>query len=107
MGVYTHIPYINPTEPSYLRSSFEYGKDTEPRGIFQTHHLENDRQTEIIVSLLNPLLCSQLQTFFETFLTASSPLQAFDNMKEAISKLLLAAEAFSETSTRGPKAFRG
>ncbi|KAM9650766.1 cadherin-like and PC-esterase domain-containing protein 1 [Trichechus inunguis] len=47
----------------------------------------------------------KLQTYFETFLRASSPLQAFDNMKEAISKLLLAAEAFSETSTLGPKAF--
>ncbi|XP_045720298.1 cadherin-like and PC-esterase domain-containing protein 1 isoform X3 [Mirounga angustirostris] len=47
----------------------------------------------------------KLQTFFETFLTASSPLQAFDNMKEAISKLLLAAELFSEPSTLGPKAF--
>ncbi|KAM8981682.1 cadherin-like and PC-esterase domain-containing protein 1 [Sarcophilus harrisii] len=45
----------------------------------------------------------KLQTFFETFLGVSSPLQAFDNMKEAISKLLLAAEAFSETSTLGPK----
>ncbi|XP_036995566.2 cadherin-like and PC-esterase domain-containing protein 1 isoform X2 [Artibeus jamaicensis] len=47
----------------------------------------------------------KLQTFFETFLRASSPLQAFDNMKEAISKLLLAAEVFGETSTLGPKAF--
>ncbi|XP_077915628.1 cadherin-like and PC-esterase domain-containing protein 1 isoform X4 [Halichoerus grypus] len=47
----------------------------------------------------------KLQTFFETFLTVSSPLQAFDNMKEAISKLLLAAELFSEPSTLGPKAF--
>nr|XP_020761516.1 cadherin-like and PC-esterase domain-containing protein 1 isoform X1 [Odocoileus virginianus texanus] len=47
----------------------------------------------------------KLQTFFETFLRASSPLQAFDNMKEAISKLLLAAEVFSETSTLGPKIF--
>ncbi|XP_054420002.1 cadherin-like and PC-esterase domain-containing protein 1 isoform X2 [Pteronotus mesoamericanus] len=47
----------------------------------------------------------KLQTFFETFLRASSPLQAFDSMKEAISKLLLAAEVFSETSTLGPKAF--
>ncbi|XP_023368993.1 cadherin-like and PC-esterase domain-containing protein 1 [Otolemur garnettii] len=45
----------------------------------------------------------KLQTFFETFLRASSSLQAFDNMKEAISKLLLAAEVFSETSTLGPK----
>ncbi|KAJ8783069.1 hypothetical protein J1605_009677 [Eschrichtius robustus] len=47
----------------------------------------------------------KLQTFFETFLRTSSPLQAFDNMKEAISKLLLAAEVFSETSTLGPKVF--
>uniref|UniRef100_A0A8D0Y6I0 NXPE C-terminal domain-containing protein n=1 Tax=Sus scrofa TaxID=9823 RepID=A0A8D0Y6I0_PIG len=47
----------------------------------------------------------KLQTFFETFLRASSPLRAFDKMKEAISKLLLAAEVFSETSTLGPKAF--
>ncbi|XP_060270796.1 cadherin-like and PC-esterase domain-containing protein 1 isoform X3 [Ovis aries] len=48
----------------------------------------------------------KLQTFFETFLRASSPLQAFDTMKEAISKLLLAAEVFSETSTLGPKIFQ-
>ncbi|XP_030713513.2 cadherin-like and PC-esterase domain-containing protein 1 [Globicephala melas] len=47
----------------------------------------------------------KLQTFLETFLRTSSPLQAFDNMKEAISKLLLAAEVFSETSTLGPKVF--
>ncbi|XP_078200039.1 cadherin-like and PC-esterase domain-containing protein 1 isoform X4 [Callithrix jacchus] len=47
----------------------------------------------------------KLQTFFETFLRANSPHQAFDIMKEAIGKLLLAAEAFSETSTLGPKAF--
>ncbi|XP_008062070.1 cadherin-like and PC-esterase domain-containing protein 1 [Carlito syrichta] len=45
----------------------------------------------------------KLQTFFETFLRASSPLRAFDNMKEAISKLLLAAEVFSEPSPLGPK----
>ncbi|XP_061270515.1 cadherin-like and PC-esterase domain-containing protein 1 isoform X1 [Bos javanicus] len=48
----------------------------------------------------------KLQTFFETFLRASSPLQAFDTMREAISKLLLAAEVFSETSTLGPKIFQ-
>nr|XP_011728795.1 cadherin-like and PC-esterase domain-containing protein 1 isoform X3 [Macaca nemestrina] len=47
----------------------------------------------------------KLQTFFETFLRASSPHQAFDIMKEAIGKLLLAAEVFSETSTLGPKTF--
>ncbi|KAM4874008.1 cadherin-like and PC-esterase domain-containing protein 1 isoform 1-T4 [Thomomys bottae] len=48
----------------------------------------------------------KLQTFFETFLRARSPLQAFDNMKEAISKLLLAAEVVSETSTLGPTTFQ-
>ncbi|XP_006859424.1 PREDICTED: cadherin-like and PC-esterase domain-containing protein 1 [Chrysochloris asiatica] len=47
----------------------------------------------------------KLQTFFETFLRASSPLQAFDSMKESISKLLVVAEVFSGTSTLGPKAF--
>lgn len=47
----------------------------------------------------------KLQTFFETFLRASSPLQAFDNMKEVITKLLLAAEVFSEAPTLGPKTF--
>ncbi|XP_074235257.1 cadherin-like and PC-esterase domain-containing protein 1 isoform X4 [Saimiri boliviensis] len=47
----------------------------------------------------------KLQTFFETFLRASSPHRAFDIMKEAIGKLLLAAEVFSETSTLGPKTF--
>ncbi|XP_055139781.1 cadherin-like and PC-esterase domain-containing protein 1 [Symphalangus syndactylus] len=47
----------------------------------------------------------KLQTFFETFLRASSPQQAFDIMKEAIGKLLLAAEVFSETSALGPKTF--
>ncbi|XP_062954792.1 cadherin-like and PC-esterase domain-containing protein 1 isoform X3 [Cynocephalus volans] len=47
----------------------------------------------------------KLHTFFETFLRASSPLQAFDHMKEAISKLLLAAEVFSDTSILGPKTF--
>lgn len=48
----------------------------------------------------------KLQTFFETFLRASSPLQALDNMKEAISKLLLVADVFSDTSTVGPKTNR-
>ncbi|XP_075414724.1 cadherin-like and PC-esterase domain-containing protein 1 isoform X2 [Tenrec ecaudatus] len=47
----------------------------------------------------------KLQTFFETFLRASSPLQALDNVKEAVSKLLLAVEVLSETSALGPKAF--
>ncbi|KAL6036167.1 hypothetical protein STEG23_018321, partial [Scotinomys teguina] len=47
----------------------------------------------------------KLQMFFETFLRTSSPLQALDNMKEAISKLLLAAEVFNEASVLGPKTF--
>ncbi|XP_038609187.1 cadherin-like and PC-esterase domain-containing protein 1 [Tachyglossus aculeatus] len=47
----------------------------------------------------------KLQTFFETFLQVSSPLQAFDNMKEAISKLLLVAEVSSEAPAQGPKTF--
>ncbi|XP_060100818.1 cadherin-like and PC-esterase domain-containing protein 1 [Heteronotia binoei] len=47
----------------------------------------------------------KLQTFFETFLKASSPQQAFDDIKEAIIKLLLVAEVFSEESASGPKAF--
>ncbi|CAO2602690.1 Cadherin-like and PC-esterase domain-containing protein 1 [Lemmus lemmus] len=47
----------------------------------------------------------KLQMFFETFLRTSSPLQALDSMKEAISKLLLVAEVFSEASTLGPKTY--
>ncbi|XP_050001807.1 cadherin-like and PC-esterase domain-containing protein 1 isoform X1 [Alexandromys fortis] len=45
----------------------------------------------------------KLQMFFETFLRTSSPLQALDSMKEAISKLLLVAEVFSDASTLRPK----
>nr|XP_020662991.1 cadherin-like and PC-esterase domain-containing protein 1 [Pogona vitticeps] len=44
----------------------------------------------------------KLQTFFETFLGASSPQQALDDMKEAISKLLLITEVFSEAPSSGP-----
>lgn len=47
----------------------------------------------------------KLQMFFETFLRTSSPLQALDSMKEAISKLLLVAEVFSDASILGPKTF--
>ncbi|XP_043406078.1 cadherin-like and PC-esterase domain-containing protein 1 isoform X3 [Chelonia mydas] len=47
----------------------------------------------------------KLQRFFETFFKSSSPQQAFDNMKETISKLLLVAEAFSESPDVGPKTF--
>uniref|UniRef100_A0A452ID90 Uncharacterized protein n=1 Tax=Gopherus agassizii TaxID=38772 RepID=A0A452ID90_9SAUR len=47
----------------------------------------------------------KLQRFFETFFKSSSPQQVFDNMKETISKLLLVAEAFSESPSVGPKTF--
>ncbi|XP_065279336.1 cadherin-like and PC-esterase domain-containing protein 1 [Emys orbicularis] len=47
----------------------------------------------------------KLQRFFETFFKSSSPQQAFDNMKETISKLLLVAEAFSESPNVEPKTF--
>ncbi|KAJ7329681.1 hypothetical protein JRQ81_015855 [Phrynocephalus forsythii] len=46
----------------------------------------------------------KLQTFFETFLGATSPQQALDDMKEAISKLLLIAEVFGEAPSSGPHA---
>ncbi|XP_048356424.1 cadherin-like and PC-esterase domain-containing protein 1 isoform X2 [Sphaerodactylus townsendi] len=47
----------------------------------------------------------KLQTFFENFLKANSPQQAFDDMKEAIIKLLLIAEVFSDEFASRPKAF--
>ncbi|KAJ6656209.1 hypothetical protein lerEdw1_004040 [Lerista edwardsae] len=46
----------------------------------------------------------KLQNFFETFLKTSSPHQAFEDMKGAISKLLLVTEVFSEAPSSGPKA---
>ncbi|KAJ7409670.1 hypothetical protein BTVI_55946 [Pitangus sulphuratus] len=48
---------------------------------------------------------SRLQRFFEIFFKNSSPQQAFNNMKEAISKLLLVTEVFSESSASGPNSF--
>ncbi|NXQ87280.1 CPED1 protein, partial [Nyctibius grandis] len=47
----------------------------------------------------------QLQRFFEIFFKNSSPQQALNNMKEAISKLLLITEVFSESSASGPNSF--
>uniref|UniRef100_G3SVX7 Cadherin like and PC-esterase domain containing 1 n=1 Tax=Loxodonta africana TaxID=9785 RepID=G3SVX7_LOXAF len=91
--------------------------------IFRAEDLSGILKVYVLVTSLTPLrafihstgtvwnlpkkkrLTVKLQTFVETFLRASSPLQAFDNIKEAISKLLLAAEAFGEISTLGPKAF--
>ncbi|NXE22826.1 CPED1 protein, partial [Ardeotis kori] len=48
----------------------------------------------------------KLQRFFEIFFKSSSPQQAFNNMKEAISKLLLVTEVFSESSASGPNSFK-
>ncbi|RLW06259.1 hypothetical protein DV515_00004395 [Chloebia gouldiae] len=48
---------------------------------------------------------SQLQKFFEIFFRNSSPQQAFNNMKEAINKLLLITEVFSKSSASGPNSF--
>ncbi|XP_059703163.1 cadherin-like and PC-esterase domain-containing protein 1 isoform X2 [Haemorhous mexicanus] len=47
----------------------------------------------------------KLQRFFEIFFRNSSPQQAFNNMKEAINKLLLITEVFSESSASGPNSF--
>ncbi|NXK47997.1 CPED1 protein, partial [Chauna torquata] len=47
----------------------------------------------------------KLQRFFEMFFKSSSPQQAFNKMKEAISKLLLITEVFSELSASGPSSF--
>ncbi|XP_059672913.1 cadherin-like and PC-esterase domain-containing protein 1 isoform X2 [Gavia stellata] len=47
----------------------------------------------------------KLQRFFEIFFKSSSPQQAFNNMKEAISKLLLITEVFSESSASGSNSF--
>ncbi|NXW12513.1 CPED1 protein, partial [Circaetus pectoralis] len=47
----------------------------------------------------------KLQRFFEIFFKSSSPQHAFNNMKEAISKLLLITEVFSESSASGPNSF--
>ncbi|XP_066174658.1 cadherin-like and PC-esterase domain-containing protein 1 [Sylvia atricapilla] len=47
----------------------------------------------------------KLQRFFEIFFRKSSPQQAFNNMKEAINKLLLITEVFSKSSSSGPNSF--
>ncbi|XP_069706783.1 cadherin-like and PC-esterase domain-containing protein 1 [Phaenicophaeus curvirostris] len=47
----------------------------------------------------------KLQRFFEIFFKSNSPQQAFSNMKEAISKLLIITEVFSESSASGPNSF--
>ncbi|NXN98729.1 CPED1 protein, partial [Rhinopomastus cyanomelas] len=51
------------------------------------------------------LFSIKLRRFLERFFRNSSPQQAFSNMKEAISKLLLITEVFSESSASGPKSF--
>uniref|UniRef100_H3ALG7 Cadherin-like beta-sandwich-like domain-containing protein n=1 Tax=Latimeria chalumnae TaxID=7897 RepID=H3ALG7_LATCH len=47
---------------------------------------------------------TKLQTFFEKFRGAGPSEQAFEKLKEAITKLLLTAEVVAEASTIGPKA---
>ncbi|XP_015482928.1 cadherin-like and PC-esterase domain-containing protein 1 isoform X1 [Parus major] len=47
----------------------------------------------------------KLKRFFEIFFRNSSPQQAFNNMKEAINKLLLITEVFSKSSASGPNSF--
>ncbi|NXA63355.1 CPED1 protein, partial [Mohoua ochrocephala] len=47
----------------------------------------------------------KLQRFFEIFFRNSSPQQAFNNVKEAINKLLLITEVFSKSSASGPGSF--
>uniref|UniRef100_A0A8C0V9V6 Cadherin-like and PC-esterase domain-containing protein 1 n=1 Tax=Cyanistes caeruleus TaxID=156563 RepID=A0A8C0V9V6_CYACU len=47
----------------------------------------------------------KLKRFFEIFFRNSSPQQAFNNMKEAINKLLLITEVFSKSSSSGPNSF--
>ncbi|XP_058718003.1 cadherin-like and PC-esterase domain-containing protein 1 isoform X2 [Poecile atricapillus] len=47
----------------------------------------------------------KLKSFFEIFFRNSSPQQAFNNMKEAINKLLLITEVFSKSSASGPNSF--
>ncbi|NXC81941.1 CPED1 protein, partial [Cercotrichas coryphoeus] len=47
----------------------------------------------------------KLQRFFEIFFRNSSPQQAFNNMKEAINKLLLITEVFSKSSASGQNSF--
>lgn len=94
-----------------------------PGAIFRAEELSVILKAYVLVTSLRPLrafihstgtvwsppkkkrFTVKLQMFFETFLRTSSPLQALDSMKEAISKLLLVAEVFSEASTLGPKTF--
>ncbi|NXH13111.1 CPED1 protein, partial [Bucco capensis] len=47
----------------------------------------------------------KLKRFFEIFFKSSSPQQAFNSVKEAISKLLLITEVFSESAASGPNSF--
>ncbi|XP_029472936.1 cadherin-like and PC-esterase domain-containing protein 1 isoform X2 [Rhinatrema bivittatum] len=48
----------------------------------------------------------KLGLFFEKFFHASLAVQAFDNLKDAITKLLLAAEVFSEMASSGPNPYK-
>uniref|UniRef100_A0A8C3T5K9 Cadherin like and PC-esterase domain containing 1 n=1 Tax=Chelydra serpentina TaxID=8475 RepID=A0A8C3T5K9_CHESE len=95
----------------------------DQKELFNTQDLSIIIKTYVLVTSLTPLrafihstaivwlppkkkhFSVKLQRFFETFFKSSSPQQAFDNMKETISKLLLVAEAFSESPDVGPKTF--
>ncbi|XP_030072437.1 cadherin-like and PC-esterase domain-containing protein 1 isoform X2 [Microcaecilia unicolor] len=48
----------------------------------------------------------KLWAFFEKFFEASSAMEAFENMKDIIIKVLLAAEVLSEKSTSGPNPYK-
>uniref|UniRef100_A0A8C3T9B2 Cadherin like and PC-esterase domain containing 1 n=1 Tax=Chelydra serpentina TaxID=8475 RepID=A0A8C3T9B2_CHESE len=98
-------------------------KSPDQKELFNTQDLSIIIKTYVLVTSLTPLrafihstaivwlppkkkhFSVKLQRFFETFFKSSSPQQAFDNMKETISKLLLVAEAFSESPDVGPKTF--
>ncbi|XP_009070314.1 PREDICTED: cadherin-like and PC-esterase domain-containing protein 1, partial [Acanthisitta chloris] len=67
------------------------------------HSLYEERLSELGLLNLEKLL--RLQRFFEIFFKNRSSQQAFNNMKEAISKLLLVTEVFSESSASGPSSF--
>lgn len=109
---------------NWQREQLNHTAVLAPReGIFRAEELSVILEAYVLVTSLRPLrafihstatvwsppkkkrFTVKLQMFFETFLRTSSPLQALDNMKEAISKLLLVAEVFSEASTLGPKTF--
>ncbi|XP_041113580.1 cadherin-like and PC-esterase domain-containing protein 1 [Polyodon spathula] len=49
---------------------------------------------------------TKLHTFFEKYLGTDASLQALENVKETLGKLLMAADILSEMSTTGPKTLK-